>query len=392
MMIKIYQPTLEQTSDGSRLMFNVDGQIFPPSLWFEYNNNMVNPSTALDAALIGLLMPSMLAGEDLYLVGSVSQKLFQNLPNTQKLLQKFMPSLKIIEIKATNIITEESVLTGQSATGFSGGIDSYATIQHLLNDPNQPLDLLVFNNIGSHGQGENAVNLFHQRFNNLCAGAKSIGLPFIKINSNLSCFYKKPLYFIKTYSLRNVAALLTLQGSVSTYHYASAFQSSDQILGTEYGIGLLDESLLPMIETEQLKVIPSGSQWTRVEKTKRVSEFEPSWENLDVCVRPQYTQSFKNCSACTKCLRTALTLDLFHALEHYSSVFDLDRIKRYKAIHHAYVMTSKYPLDKEIQDLIKHKKISLKQIRATHNRLPLFHPTMHYASSQLMKWMQKAGI
>lgn len=91
-------------------------------------------------------------------------------------------------------------------------------------------------------------------------------------------------------------------------------------------VARLDPLAFHLFSTEGLDCISTGGQMSRVEKTRRIADFEPSYRFLNVCVDPAYEG--RNCSVCFKCCRTLMTLELLGVSERYSDVFDLEKFRR----------------------------------------------------------------
>lgn len=272
---------------------------------------------SLDCALIALLIPSMTMSEPIVLAGSVSRRLFTCLPTIQVLLKDVYPELNIIPITCDRLVYEQqqndkSVI----ATGFSAGVDSFATITDI---KPENIGYFLFNNVGSHGlAGE---ELFNKRFSTLKPGAKELNIPFVKVNSNLDLFYDNNLTnFIYNHSLRNISVALLLQNGINQYYYASTYHLRDFDINKRPDISHLDPILLPMFSTEKITVLPHGTTMIRFDKTSLITQQVESYEYLDVCVDEEHAT---NCSNCMKCHRTMATLDIIGKLHLYNKVFDL---------------------------------------------------------------------
>ena len=61
-------------------------------------------------------------------------------------------------------------------------------------------------------------------------------------------------------------------------------------------------------------------------KTAEILAYEPVYRYLNVCGDQETIE--KNCSVCTKCRRTMITLDLLGVLDKFSGVFDLTKYDR----------------------------------------------------------------
>lgn len=322
------------------------------TLWYRLGEQFEDLVTDFsDSPLVALLIPAMLNGEDIYITGTISEKLHYNLSGSyQKLLQLIIPSLHRIRIYPNDV--QSGVTHGSGvATGFSGGIDSFCVLaDHYYSDIQKGFKLthLLFNNVGSHCGGE-------KQFDERCARLKPfvdrIGLPFIKINSNVSAFYRKDFDFLQTHTPRNVSAALLIQKGIRRYMYASGYDYTNTFVGITDDIAYSDTITLPILSTEILDIFSSGSEYTRVEKTLRVANIPDSYSTLDVCI----IDKGRNCSTCHKCMRTLVTLDIAGFLDRYSSSFDLNTYKRKRSVYFGKVLKSNEPLLHEIAQFAKQR-------------------------------------
>jgi len=310
-------------------------------------------SELLDGPLIALLIPAMALGEDIYINGSISERIFYNLSKTgQRLLKQIIPSLKLINIYPKEIESNSQRASGV-ATGFSGGVDSFCLLDdHFFSKVPEGYKIthLLFNNVGSHGRKNE--RLFEDRYRKSKTVADQIGLPLLKVNSNIDKFYDG-YGFQLTHSLRNVSIPLILQNGIGRFLYASTFDFRHIHVEPTYDIAYVDPILLPLLSTEVLDIISSGSEYTRVEKTVKVAKINSTYDSLDVCVD---RKSAGNCSKCWKCMRTMLTLDIAGFLDQYSKVFDKSIYMKERTSYIAKILFSNDPLLEEIVQFAKEKE------------------------------------
>lgn len=359
--MKISQPKITNNKQDIIYSVEVDFSKGNETLFYcldaEYANLI---SSRSDAALAALLIPAMTYGEDIYISGTVSEKLYYNLSVTyQKILKIILPSLQLINIYADDIQPANGNPSGV-ATGFSAGIDSYCVLadhyyqKHIA--PGFRTTHLLYNNVGSHGQGGEI--LFKQRYQLLKPFVtEKIGLPFIAVNSNLNKFYRK-FNFQQTHTPRNASVALLLQNGIKNYMYASAYSFQDVFIGSEkngnlIGMGYSDPITLPLLSNETLNAFSVGSEYSRVDKTIKVAQIEDSYKTLDVCFNDSIVE---NCSTCDKCMRTLLTLEILGMIDCYKEAFDLEAYYKKRNSHIAYrIIKSKDPLNKEVIKFAKDK-------------------------------------
>lgn len=303
-----------------------------------------------DGFLVGLLLLAMKHNEDIYIDGMISERLFYNLTNyVIKILTLLIPSLHQINIYPQGL--NSSKIPQQVpgvATGFSGGIDSFCTfIDHFGENtpPSYRLTHLILNNVGSHGKGDR--ELFNQRYQRLCNFAQEYQLPLIKIDSNLHEILA--MNFQNTHTTRNISAVLLLQKLFGKYYYASAHKYQDCIIGSSPDGAVIDPAAIHLFSTETTECISTGCQYSRVEKTMKVAEFEPSYRYLDVCVHA--VDRAENCSQCWKCARTLLTLEILGKHHRYKNVFDLEKFDKIRDDYIKSLQESTSPLSREVLDL-----------------------------------------
>jgi len=322
-------------------------------LWYSINCKYAEFVTdLLDGPLVALLIPAMVHGEDIHINGAISERLFYNLKyRYQILLTHLVPTLKPITIHPDNIIIPDRKSKGV-ATGFSCGIDTFCLLgeHHYSAVPESfKVTHLLFNNVGSHGHG--GERLFNERYKKNKVVAEKIRLPLIKVNSNLDQFYSGFRYS-HTDTPRNASVPLLLQNGIGRYLYASAYSYPDTYVKPDTLMTHCDPTALPLLSTEAVDMLTTGSEYTRVEKTLRVANIEDSYSALDVCIHPG---SAGNCSQCSKCLRTLLTLEIAGLLEKYSSVFDLSKYREQRTRYIGEVIFSEDPFLQEIREFAKHK-------------------------------------
>ena len=354
-MIKICKPKI--IHNQSTVIYNakIKNEIDENELWYKLPcefESLVSDSS--DAALVALLIPAMTAGEDIFVEGWISEKLYHNLSyRYQKILQTVIPFLKIIKINVKELRSIDYKAQGV-ATGFSAGVDSYCTLKDYFFDeipPSLKITHLTYHNVGSHGNTEKGRKLFHQRYAQLDKIVKKWEIPFIMIDSNLDTFYRdRRLYFMQTHTPRNMSVALLLQKGIKTFLYSSALSYNEIQVKPAYNIDICDSVTLPILSTESIEFLSVGSEYSRVKKTLNISNIEDTYSSLDVCVD---SEDGKNCSICFKCMRTQLTLDIAGKLSLYNHVFDNKKYEKHKKAYIRNILKSDFSLDIELVNFAK---------------------------------------
>lgn len=328
------------------------------TLWFAVDEKYCPfLSNHLDAFVVGLWSLASELGENIEVLGTASEKLCHNLNlYFSPLYQQLTGAPKAIKVVANSACsTAANIENPIIVTGFSAGVDSFCAIRDHFQDeqsPNYKVTHFIFNNVGSHGtNAEKSRALFNSRYVLNSDFPREVGIEMIKIDSNLGEILTQP--FQQTHTLRNVAAVLLLQKAVSKYYYSSAYQYSDCFVGPSKDIAFMDPFAAHLLSTESLEVISTGSQYSRVEKTRLVAGTVGADRYLNVCTSP--LKEGKNCSKCKKCRRTLFTLDILGELEKFSKIFDLARWKkgRGKYIIGTILLKSNDPFVREIREYMK---------------------------------------
>lgn len=333
-MLCLHSPKME-TLDDRRVRFSctVSSDDGRRSLWFSlpraYGDQI--RSDRLDPFVIGLLFEASQTGQDIRIEGAISEALHYQIANGfAYLLSRLTETGKAIELHPSDA---RSAVGGADerhvAAGFSAGIDSFQTyITHNV-DPaidGYRLSHFIMNNVGSHGRSGQAERIFAERRNNVGRFAAEMGITLIDIASNLGAFYQGTPFQL-THTLRNVAAATVLQGYISRFLYSSSFRYDECFVGPTYDMGYAEPFALHLLSTDLLACISTGSEYSRLEKTINIAEYEPTYRYLDVCIDPSNAANRPNCSRCWKCSRALLTFEALGVLDRYDAVFDLDRFR-----------------------------------------------------------------
>jgi len=351
--MKIFPLTKSNADEDIIIKYRIIHSDQEDILWYRIEKKFDHFVTnLLDCPLVALLIPAMYIGEDIYLEGTISERLFYNLSGPyQEILKYLIPSLKSIHIYSENLTSEANLAKGV-ATGFSCGIDSFCLLgTNYYSDVVQSFKVthLLFHNVGSHGSG--GERLFEARYEKNKRVAEKIGLPLIKVNSNLEKFYQ-PFLYEHTDTQRNASVVFLLQNGLGRYLYASAYGYPDIYLRPSTLMTHSDLIVLPLLSTESVDMVSTGSEYNRVAKTLRVAQIEDSYDALDVCINPG---NAGNCSKCSKCLRTLLTLEIAELLDNYSSVFDLAIYQKHRTKYISEVIISDDPFLREIREFAQEK-------------------------------------
>lgn len=323
-MIIIKQPFVEISQQNCMLSAIVEFEESEKKIWFKTDKSNADYLCfeRADSFVVALLIYAIEKQQDIVSEAPLSEKLYYNLtyyliPTIAKVYNK-----KPITIKCP---TENGTLKKGDAvgTGISCGVDSLHTLhEHERCNENNKITCLTLFNMGSHGDlgGDNARNVYEKRTERGKKYAKEYGFELLEVDSNISEYIEQN--FVKTHTFRNCSVVLAFQKKFRTYYYASGISIFNFIV-TKKDPAYYDTFLLDMISTENTEFYSSGSILERIEKVSSITEYEPSFKYLNVCVRDNI-----NCGECEKCIRTMLALDALGKLNLYNNVFNIEKYKK----------------------------------------------------------------
>lgn len=308
-------------------------------MWFalpeEYAEEFVFPDCS-DCFLFGLLYYAMRFGYNIRILGSISKEVVYNVrKEAMPIMAAYRTCLQTVDISADRTGSyPEGKYVG---TGFSAGIDSFYSIvgnlkEHLF--PEDKLTHLFFFNVGTHDLArsfeelEHAREKFRMRYERFLPASKEIGLPFIPIDSNVHSFL--PDNVSAAISVCNAAAIHFLRKGIRLYllssdgrDYMEWFKYLKTAPWEEHiSLAHMEPVLCQWLGDRSLKIVPYGTNVTRLEKTKILADYPPAQHCLNVCNSVDTME--KNCSVCLKCRRTMLDLELLGKLDGFRSTFDVD--------------------------------------------------------------------
>ena len=341
--MQIGKPIVKTTAEGTSLSAKVSYQGKEDECFYSVPAEFADfaDTESSNCFLVGMLYPAMRNGEDIHVEGTVSAKLLYNLNEYLVPLMAICDErLKRIRITADATDSEGCREAHAVGTGFSGGIDSFSTIcQHFVRKGEPDgfrLTHLFFFNVGAHGIPKKPGDLaaierqFNARYEKFKAFPAEVGLPFVRVNSDIHKFH--PWGHLEVATFATVSAILFLARGIRRYYLASSGHTYRQLWkflgdgGRPDAIERVNMMLLPWLSTESLDLVDDGNLYDRSAKTVLVANYPPATKYLNVCYGHDTLDT--NCSVCPKCSRTLLTLDILGKLDDFAGVFDIPRYRR----------------------------------------------------------------
>lgn len=253
-------------------------------------------------------------------------------------------------------------------TGVSCGIDSFSAIKEYSQEQSDSYKLthLLYFKIGAHHgrlypcpeEVENKI--FHEELDIANRFCEQNNYKLIVVDSNINQMANKfwgAIPFGNVAWFRNVGVMLVMQEYFSKYVFATSYATfhdfnMDISNGLEHNLWWA----MPLLGSDNLKILPAGSSMTRIEKTVFLTDFKPAYDNMMVCWAGHI-----NCGECDKCIRTLVALDFIGALEKFEKSFDIQKYKknRKKYLEHVVTYAVRDSFFRELCDYAKKNNIKL---------------------------------
>ncbi len=334
------------TRANGKTTFSVqlEGDQIERRLWFRFDEKFEEYlcKDRCDGVVVCLFLSAMKWGYDV--IESpypISEKLYYHLkwhviPQFYRVAGKAYPRIRL-EMP----LTRESYHGTRNATGMSRGVDSFATLYEYgkcceLED--YRVDLLTHFQTGAHhgidfwdwtpkGK-ETPQELYEHQMGKTQEFCDRYGYELLYVDSNLDQVLKQVFEDRKhgrTQATRNLGMALLFQKGIRRYYHASTHTLDEFCFSIMQEQGEYEQWLIPLLSTESTELYEANQDWSRIEKLKKLCDFEECHDYLQVCV----VQS-GNCGICSKCMRTLVQLDALgdEALEKFRNSFDIDTYRR----------------------------------------------------------------
>jgi len=340
--------TLTQAGQKIRVQAVVEGCA---SIWFELDKQFQSmiDTESVDAFFILYTWLAMERSLDLRVEGKVSRQLANAVTqDIKKMFLALCPRLHEVNIDVLNSEASWPQSAGASATGFSGGVDSwYTALQAAENGT--PYAYYLFANTGQHGK-DNIEVVFAQRFAVAESALRTMDKPLIAVDSNIDSIFRER--FQQRDVIGNIACALLLQQGITRYDYSSSYAPEDLGVFEHYDMSVLDPYLLPLLNTERIRFFSIGDDAGRIEKLDFISSKELFSNEIYVCI--EKAVPIKNCGYCFKCRRTQLALESIDRMALLKNNFDFSFYKkiRFGSMVGLFSSADKSNLDLEIKSAL----------------------------------------
>jgi len=298
----VEKPRLVETNSGLELSATLTIRNTKQKLWYKVSGESLTDHA--DVFLSSCLYLAMSLRLPLHIEGNLSPGLIRSAGIIQQIAEKWYCSFSTIPLTNTQE-TSNRIFGHDVGCFFSGGVDSfYSLLKH-------------FNNISKiifvHGFDIPLSNYELRKIvsKELNEVSKEIGRELIEVETNLREISDQYIDWTHYFGsgLASVAHLLSSTfkriyiPSSETYAHLEPCGSHP----------LLD----PLWSTEHLEIIHDGCEATRIEKVRKIAQYEIALKKLRVCWENK--ENAYNCGVCEKCIRTMISLSAIGALDNCSA-------------------------------------------------------------------------
>ncbi len=278
--------------------------------WFDipkkYKDDISNTGNLWLACLIPL---AVTLNEPLKICRPVDIKLLENMNKLMLIWKNWYPKLNPIQIECDKINSPNNTLSLKTAAFFSGGVDSFFTILHNNIRSNHEArfgieDLLTVCGFDIPLKNSKAFIRLKEKYEEI---AFEFGYNFVDFITNIrETRWKVAEWGYLSHGCALASIALTLEKRYENVLIPASYSSPNFF---PWGSHPVTD---PLFSTSNTKFIHDGHKFNRIEKTKFVAGNEIALNSMRVC-----WQSFSdyNCSSCSKCYRTMITLDLLGKLK-----------------------------------------------------------------------------
>lgn len=298
----------------------------PRRLWFRVEGCEASAlrDDRSDGVVLQFLLKALTEGHDISFVTPMSHQLWYALTEiVLPTLCREVPDYRLPRLLGPT--TDERAAEGcATATSVSGGVDSFYTILRHRDDPRLGalthllcFDIGAFEGHGTEAEAEEERDL---TFRNAEGIARELGLPLVKLTSNLPKLWFHEHTANVVYA--NAGATLLLGGLVRRFFFPSAGTPFRRLqcypLGSEY----MASWLLPHLSCPETRLTPDDTSATRAEKVRAIARDPVVRRHLLLKPIPG---DIPNDTRNYKCVHTLLMLEQLgpDILEGFKGRFDL---------------------------------------------------------------------
>jgi len=321
-----------------------------------------------DFAVLPALLIAVVSGEDLEIAVPVSRRLAMGLDDIADILAHQHSAARRPEISVGTLLGRPETLGEGVLTGFSRGVDCYDVLTDFLWEPApgvRPITRLCFSIVSAPRRQNRRIGEVVE----VARGhAETLGLPFTVLDCDFEALFREALPdgpalpIGRSITVRNIAMAHAMAPLAARFLYAASHPFSECTVEPTEDMTFADAILLPLMSSDAVDCIAVGGSRRRIDKLTRIASRPFVQRSLDVCWARETARTVPhhlNCSACEKCLRTLLSLEILGELPTYAEVFDLDVYATHRQAYARAVLTAPTSYRGEVAELAEARGFDL---------------------------------
>ena len=290
------------------------------TVWFRTDEDRICDTA--DPFIPAALIPAMRRNWQLVVEGEASATLLEGTQRIQETMSGWYPEYHQIPVQVDSTAHSEATGDRPAATFFSGGVDSFYTLQQHRDE----ISHLIFVHgidipLGHKNERLRASDSVRQL-------AASLGLQLVEVETNLRQFGQTHVSWPNAYFGAALAAVALLLSPRFSRIFVPASVSAAQLepMGSH-------PDLDPNWSNETMQLIHDGLHATRFDKVREIGAWQLVHSHLRVCYQLKTTAL--NCGRCRKCLWTMMLLSAsgdLDQLETFAVPLDLDALQLYPPV------------------------------------------------------------
>ena len=287
------------------------------TVWFRTDEDRICDTA--DPFIPAALIPAMRRNWQLVVEGEASATLLEGTQRIQETMSGWYPEYHQIPVQVDSTAHSEATGDRPAATFFSGGVDSFYTLQQHRDE----ISHLIFVHgidipLGHKNERLRASDSVRQL-------AASLGLQLVEVETNLRQFGQTHVSWPNAYCGAALAAVALLLSPRFSRIFVPATVSAAQLepMGSH-------PDLDPNWSNETMQLVHDGLHATRFDKVREIGAWQLVHSHLRVCYQRNTTAL--NCGRCRKCLWTMMLLSAsgdLDQLETFAVPLDLDALQLY---------------------------------------------------------------
>jgi 7-cyano-7-deazaguanine synthase in queuosine biosynthesis len=315
--IIIARPSIVQDDDKQILQTTFTAEELQFKAWFRTDMGAINPSS--EPFIPIALIPAMRQNWNMRVDSPVSSELLEGVDKIQRVMSSWYSTFNHVSIDAQTKTNEPHDATDAVAAFFSGGVDSFYSLQKHRDE----ITHLIF----VHGFDISFDDI--SRREEMAANARTVAqklqLQLVEVETNMREFGNGRVSWPNAYHGAGMGAVALLLAPRFKRIYIPSSYSLEHMF--PYGSH-------PELDTHwsngQVEIVHDGVEYDRFEKIQAIMDWPIITDHLRICYQSHHQGL--NCGHCVKCLWTMIVLESLDRLDKINTLpnkIDLEALRQY---------------------------------------------------------------